>query len=157
MRVMVFLMIAGMYMLYFAASASAGPIFQYNDYSASKPGFVCSCPMKNFLISLDNLENDRFSLQFSFDKDRDAHVVEPKTVLAGMWVLQAGDVAALRDAGKKIEDLLIPLFVGSLLIGLSGLIKRLVKKQPLAHQEKAPVKVRVSYEKTLWAESQGLM
>jgi hypothetical protein len=157
MRVIVFLMIAGMYMLFVAASASAGPIFQFMDYSASKPGFDCACPMKNFLISLDNLDGDNFSLHFPLANGRDAPVIEPKKVLAGMWVLQSEDVAALRPAGKQLEDLLIPLFAGSLLIGLSGLIKRLVKKQPLAHQERAPVRARVSYEKTLWAESHGLM
>jgi hypothetical protein len=113
--------------------------------------------MKNFLISLDNLNGDNFSLHFPLAKDPDAYVNEPKMVLAGMWVLQSADVAALGQAGKQFEDLLIPLFAGSLLIGLSGLIKMLVKKQPLAHHEKVPVKARVSYEKTLWAESQGLM
>jgi hypothetical protein len=63
----------------------------------------------------------------------------------------------LRQAGKQLEDLLIPLFAGSLLIGLSGLIKKLEKRQPMTHHEEAPVKARVSYEKTLWAESNGLM
>jgi hypothetical protein len=154
---MLFWVIAGMYMLFVAASASAGPIFQFSDNSASKPGFDYSCTMKSFLISLDNLDNDNFSLPFPLAKDRDAHIIEPETVLAGMLVLQSGDVAALREAGKQLEDLLIPLFAGSLLIGLSGLIKRLVKKQPLAHREKVPVKAKVSYEKTLWAESHGLM
>jgi hypothetical protein len=157
MRVIDFLMIAGMYMLFVAASASAGPIFQFNDYSASKPGFDCACPMKSFLISLDNLDIDNSSLHFPLAKDRDAQVIEPKMVLAGMWVLQSEDVAALRQTGKQLEDLLTPLFAGSLLIGLSGLIKRLVKQQPLAYHEKVPVKARVSYEKTLWAESNGLM
>jgi hypothetical protein len=157
MRVIDFLMIAGMYMLFVAAPASAGPIFQFNDYSASKPGFDCTCPMKNFLISLDNSDRDNFSLHFPLAKGRDALVIEPKKVLAGMWVLQSEDVAALRQTGKQLEDLLTPLFAGSLLIGLSGLIKRLVKKQPLAHQERAPERAKVSYEKTLWAESHGLM
>ena len=77
--------------------------------------------------------------------------------LAGMWVMQSADVTAFDKAGKQFQDLLIPLFAGSLLIGLSGLIRRLVKKQPLAHHEKTPVKVKVTYEKTLWAESNGLM
>jgi hypothetical protein len=157
MRVVVFSIIAGMYMLFIAASASAAPIFQFNDYSASKPGFDYICPIKNLLISLDNLNGNNFSLHFPLARDRDAYVIEPKMALAGMWVLKSADVAALGRAGKQFEDLLIPLFAGSLLIGLSGLIKRLVKKQPLAHHEKAPVKARVSYEKTLWAESQGLM
>lgn len=157
MRVIVFSMIAGMYFLFVAASASAGAILQFNEYRASILGFEYSCPMKNFLISLDDLDNGNFSLQFSLAVDRDAHVIEPKTVLAGMLVLQPGDVATLRDAGKQFEDLLIPLFAGSLLIGLSGLIKMLVRKQPLVRHEKAPEKAAVSYEKTLWAESHGLM
>jgi hypothetical protein len=157
MRVVVFFIIAGMYMLFIAASASAAPIFQFNDYSASKPGFDYTCPIKNFLISLDNLNANNFSFHFPSAKDRDAYVIEPKMALAGMWVLPSADVSVLGQAGKQFEDLLIPLFAGSLLIGLSGLINMLVKKQPLAHHEKAPVKARVSYEKTLWAESQGLM
>jgi hypothetical protein len=157
MRLIVCSMIAGMYILLIAASASAGPIFQFNEYGASNPGFDYSCPMKNFVISLDDLDGGNFSSQFSLAVDRDAHVIEPKTVLAGMWVLQSGDVAALRDAGKQFEDLLIPLFAGSLLIGLSGLIKMLIRKQPIVRHEKAHVKATVSYEKTLWAESHGLM
>jgi hypothetical protein len=157
MRVIVLFIIAVMHILFVAASASAVPIFQFNDNSLSKPSFDYYCPMKNFLISLDNLTGDHLSLYFSLAKGCDAHVIEPKPVLAGMWVLQSGDITALREASKQFKDLLIPLFAGSLLIGLSGLIKMLVKKQPQTHIEKAPVKARVSYEKTLWAESHGLM
>ena len=135
MRVIVFLIIAGMYMLFVAASAGAEPIFKLNDYSASEAGIDYSCLMKNCLISLDNFDNDNFSLHFPLAKGLDAHAIEPETVLAGMWVLQSGDVAALRQAGKQLEDLLIPLFAGSLLIGLSGLIKKLEKRQPMTHHE----------------------
>jgi hypothetical protein len=158
MRLIVFMMIAGTYMLSIAASAaSAAPIFQFYDKSAFNPGHCYSCPIRDFLISLDNPNNDKISLQFSLAKGRDAHVVESKMVSAGMFVLQSGDVAELQNAGKQLEDLLIPLFAGSLLIGLSGFLKMLVKKQPLAHHAKAPARLRVSYEKTLWAESNGLM
>jgi hypothetical protein len=157
MRAIVFLMIAGMYMLFVAAFASAEPIFKFNDNSTSKPGFEYSCPMDNYLIYLNNINGEKLTLQFPLAKDRYTHAIEPKTVLAGMWVLQSGDVAALRQPGKPLKDLLIPLFAGSLLIGLSNLIKKLVKKQPLAHHEKVPVKAKDSYEKTLWAESHGLM
>jgi hypothetical protein len=157
MRVSVYFLIAGMYMLFIASSAISAPIFQFIDNSASKPGFHCSCPMKHFIISLDSRNGYNPSLSFPSAQDSDANVIEPKMVLAGMWVLQSADVAALGEADNQFEGLLIPLFAGSLLIGLSGFIKMLVKKQPLAHHEKAPVKAKVSYEKTLWAESHGLM
>jgi hypothetical protein len=157
MRVSVFFMIACAYMLFIASSAFSAPIFQFIDNSASKPGYHCSCPMKNFVISLDSFSRDKSSLYFPLAQVNDAHAIEPKMVLAGMWVLQPVNVAAMGEAGKQLEGLLIPLFAGSLLMGLSGLIKILAKKQSLAHHEKPPVKVRVSYEKTLWAESNGLM
>jgi hypothetical protein len=157
MRLIGFWLIAGMYMFFVSASANAAPIFQVYDNCAFKPGCDCSCPIMNFLVSLDNLSNDKFSLYFPLDKGRDVHVAEPKIVSAGMLVMQPGDVAELQKAGKQLEDLLIPLFAGSLLIGLSGLIKMLAKKEPLARHEKAPAELGASYEKTLWAESNGLM
>jgi hypothetical protein len=158
MRVSFICMIAGTYMLFIASSASSAPIFQFIDNSASKSGFHCSCPMRHFLISLDSLNGDNSSLYFPLAQSSgDAHVIEPKMVLAGMWVLQSADVAALGEAGKQFEELLIPLFTGGLLIGLSGFIKMLLKKKPLTHHDKTPVKVNVSYPKTLWAESNGLM
>jgi hypothetical protein len=157
MRVSVVFAIAFMCMLFVASSASAGPIFQFIGNGASNPGFYCSCPVKNFLISLDDLDGNNSSLFSLLAKGSNAHVIEPKIALAGMWLLQSEDVAALGRSGKQFEVFLIPLFAGSLLIGLSGLIKTPVKKKPLTHHEKSPVKVRVSYEKTLWAESHGLM
>jgi hypothetical protein len=157
MRVIVFFVITGMCMLFVAASASAAPILLFHNNSASKPGVDYMCPIKDILISIDNLKDDNLSLHFPLAKVSDANVIEPKTVLAGMLVLQSEDIAALRQAGRQLEDFLIPLFAGSLLIGLSGLIKKSVMKQTLAHREKHPVKAKVSYEKTLWAESHGLM
>ena len=159
MRVSVYSMIVGMFMLFIVSSASAGPLFQYIGNGASIQGFQFSCPMKDFLISADNLNQDNSSFYFPTAQGSDVPAVEPNMVLAGMWVLQSKDIASLGEAGRPFEDLLIPLFAGSLLIGLSGLIRMRVRKQPLTYHEKTPekVKVKVSYEKTLWAESHGLM
>ncbi len=157
MKVSVSCIIAGMYMLFLASSASAGTIFQFIGNSASNQGFHYSCPIKNFQISLDNLNNDNSSLYFPSPQGGDELVIEPKMALAGMWVLQSGDIEALGEAGKQFEELLIPLFTGSFLIGLSGLIRMRVKKQPLTRHEKALAKANVVYEKTLWAEANGLM
>lgn len=157
MRVSVFFAIAIMCMLFAASSVSAGPIFQFIGNSASNPDLYCSCPVKNFLISLDDLDSNNSSLSFLLAEGSNTLVIEPKMALAGMWVLQSEDVAALDRSGKQFEVFLIPFFAGSLLIGLSGLIKTPVKKKALTHHEESPVKVRVSYEKTLWAESHGLL
>jgi len=150
-------MIAGTYILFIASSASAGPIFQFIGNGASNTVFQYSCPIKNFLISLDNLNEDNSSFTIPSAKGNDVPGIEPKLAFAGMWVMHSADVTAFDKAGKQFQGLLIPLFAGSLLIGLSGLTRRLVNRQPLAHHEKTPVKVKVTYEKTLWAESNGLM
>jgi hypothetical protein len=157
MRSVVFLIITGFFSLFTPASAGAEPIFQLNDCSTSKSGIDYTFLMNNCLISLDDFDNSHSSLHYPFTKASDAQAIEPEMVIAGMWVLQSEDVALLRRAGKQIEDLLIPIFAGSFLISLSNFIRKLGKEQPLTHREKAPVKTRVSYEKTLWAESQGLM
>jgi hypothetical protein len=157
MRAIVFLIMAGLGLILVASSASASPIFQYNCISASGQGLEHYCPLKSFVSSLDTFTDDKINPYFPTVNGKEVHAVEPRMVLAGIWIPQSIDVNVLQEHGREFENLLISLFVGSLLIGLSGFIRMFGKKQQIILHEKAPMKARVSYEKTLWAESNGLL
>ncbi len=151
MKVFAFLMIACLYTMFSSASATAGPIFPFSNPPAYMQGFVSACVTSGCITSSDN-RPDILSVPFPMTDSYGKRLNTPRMALAGMWVLQSPNGAGLQETGSNSRDCMTPLFVGSLLVSLSGFIRRLSKPQRSDRHEVVQMRSRTPYEKILSAE-----
>lgn len=151
MKVLAFLMVAGLYALFSSASAIAGPIFTFANTPAYMEGFVSACAASGCFSSSDN-RPDILSVPFPMTDSHGKRLNAPRMVLAGMWALQSPNGTVLHETGSKTRDSILALFVGSLLVSLSGFIKRVSRQQGSAPHEVVQAGSGTPYEKILSAE-----
>lgn len=152
-RVFALLLIAAVSILFVKELAVAAPIFQLSIDNISHGGSEYSLQGFDFSSFSNKSARESFSLPFPLAQGRDSSIVTSEMVLAAMWTLPSNEITTMRGTGERQVNLLIPLFFGSLLIGLSGFIKIFTKNQTSVQHAQTHMKTRASYENTLPIET----
>ena len=152
-RVIAFLMIAAVSILFVKEPAIAAPIFQLSIDNISHGGSEYSLQGSDFSSFSNKSARKSFSLPFPLAEGLDSSIVTPEMVLAAMWELPSNEITTIRGDGERLVNFLIPIFFGSFLIGLSEFIKIFTKNQTSVQHAQTHLKTRASYENTLSIET----
>lgn len=153
MRVYLRFLISGLFLIVFHASASAGPVLEYSKIQPHTAREMCSQDIYSYFFTPDIHQDKFMHLPLLFTDVRLMHVDSSQIAVAGIWSLQTLSNDVLQNTGQKSQDFLVPLFAGSLLISLSGLLKKLTKPKPGVRLIMHQAGPQASYEKMAPAQS----
>jgi len=144
------IMAAGVFLLFVATSSNAGPISQFPETCAA---VSLSYEVNGFRILVGCSSKYLSTMPFTGTDDRESPYSAAQIVIAGMWPLQTGDVGVIHEAGRESVDLLLLLLAGSLLISISGCIKRVFRTEFRDPLKSARVHARSPYQEILTAQT----
>ncbi|HVN72153.1 MAG TPA: hypothetical protein VMU10_09045 [Desulfomonilia bacterium] len=153
--VLIILAIVCVFLLTSPLSSGAAPICRVMSsyYIPSRIEFNDYVLRYGESLSTNQNHGYSFTLPFPNGQGRLSSIGESERVLAGMFFVPQDNIAQLKGSGYPFVNLLIHLFVGSFLIGLSGFIKSITNNPSRVRYVKSEIKAGPSYDHALSAET----
>ena len=146
MRSLRLFMAACVFLFLASATSIAGPISQSPEACAASSGSV---DVNGFITFVGCSSKDLSSMQLRFTDSHVAHDSAAHMVIAGMWPLQEGNVEVIQEVSRKSVDSLMLVFAGSLLISISGFIKRVFRDELKNPDKYARIHAHSPYQEIL--------